>query len=199
MDNSTSLVQVQLTSRVRRSRSGRSVPVYLSIGFGLSSLIVFLALSVIGSIWAPGSWTDRVTVGVILLGVAGIADIWSASRARYSPLGAHRQTPKALLYNLSQPRLALFLWGLDTGSAFSTYRVSAATAALFASAILGLTPKWLGLVYGLSFTAPLAALILSPGRNQRITRWQIMTLRKVQAVGASLLLAASALLFLRFL
>lgn len=52
-------------------------------------------------------------------------------------MGRH---PIPLLYSRTHPRPAVLLWGVDTGTAVSTFRVSATTWVVFLAAALGLTP-----------------------------------------------------------
>ena len=63
-----------------------------------------------------------------------------------------------------------FLWGIDTGTAVTTFRVSVATWAAFALAFLHVLPFWSGLIYGAAFFIPLVIVIALPvgSRNSAI-------------------------------
>ncbi len=72
-----------------------------------------------------------------------------------------RQTPKNLIYRYGN-QVGALLWGLDTGLAVTTFRVSAATWAVLALTLLNLAPWWLGAVYAAGFCLPLALATLGP-------------------------------------
>src|SRR5262245_55669558 len=88
--------------------------------------------------------TSRLGVaGVVLLALA-VADVRSIRHKTYCPLSWRRQTPRALMRKYP-PRLVALLWGLDTGVAVSTFRVSAATWGALVLAFLGFGTWWMGI------------------------------------------------------
>lgn len=80
-------------------------------------------------------------------------------------IGLPRQTPRLLIYKGSTHAGAL-IWGLDTGLAFTTFRVSAATWAALALAATQSAPLLTGAAYGTGFALPLACAILLPKWRQ---------------------------------
>ncbi|MGH3623078.1 MAG: hypothetical protein ACRDQ5_15000 [Sciscionella sp.] len=70
-----------------------------------------------------------------------------------------RQTPQRL-FTVFGPARGALAWGLDTGLAITTLRVTSLTWAGLTAAILGLVPWWSGLAYAAGFTVPSLVLIL---------------------------------------
>ena len=88
-----------------------------------------------------------------------------------SPLSLRRQTPKEFVYaGRLDPRLGTLLWGLDTGTAVSTFRVSAATWVLLAAAIANVAPFWVGGAYAAGFLLPLAVALVVPLSESQTSR-----------------------------
>lgn len=96
-------------------------------------------------------------VCAVFLGV----DAWVLANRRQFSIGLPRQTPKMITYRRGA-MLGAFVWGLDTGTAVSTFRVSATTWAALGLAVLGVAPPLTGLAYGAGFAVPLAVAILLP-------------------------------------
>lgn len=140
----------------------------LAAGFTVSALLVYGALR---AVFTPGWPSDsalgarRTVLAACAIGAIAV-DLYSLIGRRLSPLGLSRQTPKGLLYG---PRLrqdvGAFLWGLDTGTSVSTFRVSAATWVVLAATILGLTPWWIGACYAAGFVIPVVVLLSLPMRR----------------------------------
>ena len=59
--------------------------------------------------------------------------------------------------------MAAAVWGLDTGLAVTTFRVTAATWAVLVAVLTGMAPWWIGASYALAFVLPLTALMRSSG------------------------------------
>jgi hypothetical protein len=163
----------------------------------LSATCVFAISAGLGSL---GVELPRPVRVVLLLAVclsATSVDLWAyANPQRGGGLvwGLSRQTPRALMYKGFPLEFVSLMWGLDTGLAFTTFRVTGLTWVLFVAALLGFTPWWLGLVYGLSFGLPLCVTCM---RN-RATRPESCTM-SVASTGKSrrrLLHLASAVLLL---
>jgi len=77
-----------------------------------------------------------------------------------------RQTPKVLANGSTAAWVGATIWGIDTGLMWTTFRVSAATWVVLLSAVVGLAPLWLGVVYGSGFVASLAvATYLLPAEH----------------------------------
>lgn len=144
----------------------------LFIGFSLSAATVFgIPALVVEPAWSQNLHHEL--QGEILGVVASTAiltDLVSLSRRRLSPLGISRQTPKGYLYSERVPtHVGGFLWGLDTGTGFSTYRVSSSTWVLYLAALLGLAPWWTGLSYAAGFTVPLVSVVAFYSRANDLT------------------------------
>lgn len=152
-------------SRALPSMKGWRILFALMLGFMTSSLLIYVILSgVFAPAWEDGAYrTQRANV-LVVFGVAVVAvEASSLIRRRLSPLGFSRQTPKNFLYNSRlRPTLGAFLWGLDTGTSISTFRVSGATWVLVGGAVLGFTPSWVGAAYAVGFLVPTVALIAAP-------------------------------------
>ena len=144
----------------------------LIVGFMLASFATFALAHVTGTAArrvAPIPW-DLVVVGA--LAMFAIADL-RFPRIRLSLL--RRQTPRSLPARVPLP-VAGFLWGVDTGSVFSTIRSSAASWAALVTTFGGWGPWWVGLAYGTAFSVPLALLIATyPGEGAAIgaTGWRM--------------------------
>lgn len=170
----------------------------LALGFTLSAMIVFLLPSLPGVLlghYVPHTITG--TALALLMVTSTVCD-WAAARSGgFCPITLRRQTPKALVYSGRIDRgLGTFIWGLDTGSAFSTYRVSFGTFAVFGAGLLGFAPGWIGLAYAAGFLVPLISFIGSrPGsansRTHGITTWLHRHLHKAQWVTGFVSLACS--------
>jgi hypothetical protein len=104
----------------------------------------------------PVTWLLGVA-GTVLLALA-VADIRAVRNKTYCPISWRRQTPRGLMRQYS-PRLVALLWGLDTGLAVTTFRVSAATWGALVLTFLGFGTWWIGIGYGVSFVVPLMAVI----------------------------------------
>jgi hypothetical protein len=143
----------------------------LALGFGISAFTLYAALSLIGQ-WMIGDAHTRAAVWLIAAGTLTVLLARDALRARTScALGPsilgpswRRQTPKRYLdqYGVTT---AAFLWGLDTGLVFTTFRVTSLSWAAFAVTILGLVPWWAGAAYALGFGVPLVVMVLAFARR----------------------------------
>ncbi len=95
-------------------------------------------------------------LALVLLGCAALDLDMPGSRCSL----LRRQTPRRLFNNRHFLRGA-FLWGVDTGSVFSTYRASAASWAAVAMVAAGWIPLWAGALYAIGFCLPLTLAIVS--------------------------------------
>jgi hypothetical protein len=140
---------------------------YLALGFIGSSSAVFAALYGIGAVWGQHlPATARTWAAVVLLAACAVADIAMLATGRQYSVGWSRQTPRRAVYQLGD-RLGALVWGLDTGLAVTTFRMSAATWAALGLALLNVAPAWAGVAYGLGFVVPLAVSVLRPrGRTE---------------------------------
>ena len=131
----------------------------LVVGFTLSSTAVFAAVWYVGSLvrsLAPAPLDYALPVA---LASCVLADL-TFPRLRCSV--ARRQTPQHLVGTFP-PALGAFLWGLDTGSVFSTFRASAASLAAVVLVSAGWTSPWAGLLYAAGFCIPLLTMICTNG------------------------------------
>lgn len=130
----------------------------LLLGFTVSATLVFAGLHLVGvgvnAVGVPvAAWF---VVGPVLC-LAAVCDL-VFPRIRVTLF--RRQTPRRLAGVLPLPLTGL-VWGLDTGSVFSTFRSSAATWAAAAVAVAGWGPWWSGVSYAAGFCVPIALLVLS--------------------------------------
>lgn len=123
------------------------------------------------------------TTAIALVGVA--TDLWAVRSGTFS-VGLARQTPKSLLHLGEHAWLTPFIWGLDTGMVWSTYRVSFCSWLLLAMTLVGLAPPWIGAVYGLSFAGPLVLAV--KWTHRPINQAGAITARHVQALGIGLMI-----------
>lgn len=72
-----------------------------------------------------------------------------------------RQTPRHWYPRFGADAAGL-LWGLDAGLVVTTIRVTSLSWAGLTIVLLGLTPWWSGLAYGLGFVLPMAISLLVP-------------------------------------
>ena len=125
----------------------------MAAGFLLSSSIVFGLLNALGRQLPLGHQDTYVVVVVFAILFALALDVHNFRRGKRWSFGARRQTPRALWYRRERRKVAL-IWGLDTGSVVSTFRVTALSwVALLATFLLRPWPPS-ALVYGLAFVGP---------------------------------------------
>ncbi len=125
---------------------------------GSAGMLVF-ALAQIGTLFRgilPRELAWAIMVVASALGIG--ADLRALHRHGFS-FGLSRQTPKVLLHMGQAFWVTPLFWGLDTGSIWSTYRVSFCSWLLLLLAILGLAPEWAGILYGLAFVVPLSMVM----------------------------------------
>jgi hypothetical protein len=135
-------------------------------GFALSASTMFVLLGVVGRSAFPDGAPFLVRLPVVAsIGVLIIADITIARKRGLHclTLGLRRQTPKRLQRRLRGSTLGL-AWGVDAGSAVSTYRITIGPWALMLLCLLGLGSWWIGPAYALGFLAPLLYALSIKGR-----------------------------------
>jgi hypothetical protein len=173
------------------------------VAFVATAFVTFAVASAAGAALSarelPLPWRQAIA-GAFLIALAGV-DIYAARRKTYCPISWRRQTPRVLMRRFSPPVVAL-VWGLDTGFAVTTFRVSAATWGALFLTFLGFGPWWIGIGYGVAFVVPLACLIwmgrvgeaaaardpLDPGLDK------LLEMRSFAQLSAALLLGLSALI-----
>lgn len=136
----------------------RGPALLLALGFAISALAIYGTAHAVGGLtlgWLRGTGLAFALASAILaallamdLGLLGL---------RVPML--RRQTPQRYMYKFN-PELTAFLWGLDTGLAVTTIRVSSLTWAGMALAVVGLVPWWAGAAYALGFVVPLLVSVL---------------------------------------
>lgn len=139
----------------------------LTTGFLASAFIVFGIAGFIGAAFGVGQLpgAGRAMVAVLACAALCTMDIASIRKRNFCRLSLRRQTPKALEDQYGR-HIGPLLWGIDTGMAVTTIRVSAATWAVLALSLLQLAPWWVGLAYGGGFSLPLSlATLLLPWRS----------------------------------
>ena len=158
------LVQTSSETDGWPSREGWHLIALIFAGFSVSALVSFATVRLV--LGTAGAALVPVSISATILSAAAVVaaglDVYAALNKRLSPAGLRRQTPKSLLYSPTHPRLAVLFWGADTGTAVSTFRVSATTWVVFLAAILGVVPPWIGGAYALGFAVPLLAALAWP-------------------------------------
>lgn len=114
----------------------------------------------LGAARLPMQWRIGLA-GAFLLPLAAI-DIRAIAKSTYCPIGWRRQTPRILMRHRPMA-VAASIWGFDTGLVVTTFRVAAVSWGALALAVLGLSPQWTGLGYGLGFTLPFLFLVSRSG------------------------------------
>lgn len=135
----------------------------LAGGFLLSSAAAFALVLGIGAALGAGLVPQdlRLAAAAVSFLVFCGFEIAALRGRTFCRLGWRRQTGKNLIYQYGAVRGTL-LWGLDTGLAVTTFRVSAATWAVFGLCLLQLAPVWVGVAYAAGFAGPLAAAAVLP-------------------------------------
>ncbi|MGH3912405.1 MAG: hypothetical protein ACRDTC_03180 [Pseudonocardiaceae bacterium] len=139
----------------------------LAAGFLIAAFVVFAIVVFVGVALGLGHIpaTGRILVAVLVCAAMCAVDVASLRKPSLCRLTLRRQTPKALEDRYGR-HLGPLLWGIDTGTAVTTFRVSAATWAVLTLCLLQLTPWWVGLAYGAGFCLPLGvATFLLPWRS----------------------------------
>jgi hypothetical protein len=136
---------------------------FLSVGFVASASLAFaVAFGVgraFGVLLVPAA--VRLLAAVVLCAGLLTADVAALRAKTLCRIGFRRQTPKNLIYRYG-PHRGPLLWGLDTGLAVTTFRVSAATWALLALLVLQLVPWWIGVAFGMGFVASQLVVVVLP-------------------------------------
>ncbi|MBO3741482.1 hypothetical protein [Actinoplanes flavus] len=166
----------------------------------LSVAHVAMAGLVVGLLYQIGSVVssyidDRVAVAVCvgLAAVGAVFDIRAIRNDSYAP-GLRRQTSKALAQRDDLPQwVAPMIWGLDTGTMWTTFRVSASTWVVMIAALLHVAPQWSGLVFGAAFTIPLSLAVIA-GRGDVTELGGPGSRRVVQAMTVTVALLPAAVL-----
>jgi hypothetical protein len=172
---------------------------YLTVGFLLSSVTVLAVAHAVaeasGTPHLPGPVRQALALGGCV--ACCLVDLGVVRRRRACSIGPHRQTGKNLLFRYG-PRLGPFLWGLDTGLAVTTFRMTTLTWAAIGLSLLGLAPWWVGVAYGVGFSAPLGWAVLVPKWREpepvRIVRILVRCRWTAQAGALVVLLSSTAAL-----
>ena len=152
---------------VARRRNAAGPLSLLTAGFLVAAFVVFAITSFVGAAFGFGQipGAGRVIVAVLVCAAMCAVDVASLRQPSLCMLTFRRQTPKALEDRYGR-HVGPLLWGIDTGSAVTTIRVSAATWAALVLGLLQLAPWWTGLAYGVGFCMPLGlAALLPPWRS----------------------------------
>lgn len=158
--------------------------------FGVAALAA--AVLQVGEV--PQAW--RSACAAVCLGVLGSVEIVALRRRSYCPLSWRRQTPQGLRFRHGVTSTAA-LWGLDTGLAFTTFRVTTLTWAALLLTLLGLAPWSTGLAYGLAFALPTVMVMLGQPAASRSSRSLEALLRmrtRLQGASAVALAVSSVVL-----
>jgi hypothetical protein len=148
-------------SLVHRFRGAGLPTGALCAGFLVSATTLFALASFVGMAIGTYLLPEKVRLAAALVCVVAliVLDVLALRRRAMCPITLRRQTPKNFAFHYGNTRGAL-IWGLDTGLAVTTFRISAATWAMIVLGLLNVAPWWQGLAYGLGFCLPIAAAIL---------------------------------------
>jgi hypothetical protein len=171
----------------------------LATGFGTSALIVYGTTFWVGRvILGNGQPTQWIWFGAAAA-LAACCLLDAGAFGLRVPMW-HRQTPRHIFFRYGPAKAALF-WGLDSGLVFTTFRVTSLSWAALALTLLGLTPWWSGLAYGLGFVVPfviLTLLVPRPRSGDTLSPDPVWLMERITAMQpavrrtAGVLLAASA-------
>ena len=130
--------------------------------FIFAAVLLFAFASLAGVMLQTDGLPLTWKAGLAGLGLVALTlvDVLAIRKNRYCPLGLRRQTPKALMRRHAPATVAI-IWGFDTGLAVTTFRVAAITWGALLMAVLGLSPWWVGLGYGVGFVLPFVILLLT--------------------------------------
>ncbi len=137
--------------------------VLLGGGFIAGAVAIYALVWVVGDnligslhVGALTAWVGAAAMAAFLaidLGIFGLSTpMW------------RRQTPRHWYPRFGADAAGL-LWGLDAGLVATTIRVTSLSWAGLSIVLLGLTPWWSGLAYGLGFVLPLAISLVVPRAN----------------------------------
>lgn len=145
----------------RRLRNAGIPTLALCAGFTFSAVLLFTVASFVGAAVGVTLLPEnvRLTTAVVCCAAMVVLDSVALRRHAMCPVGFRRQTPKSMVLQYGDTKGAL-IWGLDTGLAITTFRVSAATWAMIALGLLHVAPWWQGLAYAVGFCLPVAVAIL---------------------------------------
>ncbi|WP_407563924.1 hypothetical protein [Streptomyces sp. 184] len=175
---------VQGASTKRRSQAAYPLGA-LAGGFLLSSVLLFATLAFVGAAFWVGSLplTLRAVLAAVLATGMVVVEVVGLRSGAYCKLTLRRQTPQALASRFGS-RLGPLMWGLDTGLAWTTIRVSTATWVVFALSLLQLVPWWTGLAYGVGFCLPLTFVTLvlpwHPREDFEEPHWVLRMLHRIR-------------------
>lgn len=182
----------------------RLSPLLLSLGFSTSAIAVFGTIN-LGSVVALG-WARQgiaaVVAAILGLCVFAFADLGVMG---LRTLTLRRQTPRHLFFRFG-PATGATLWGLDTGLAFTTYRVTSIVWAAMLLDALGFLPWWAGLGYALGFSIPVLLLVWAipwrrglPGGQRGEPGWlteRLINSQPIMRAASSVALFAAAIALL---
>jgi hypothetical protein len=174
-------------------RYGRRFVGVLVLGHVFTAGVVVAMVQLIGTLTFAHISLDVRVWACAVAAVGGVSiDTRAFVRRRFSVCVA-RQTPKKLMHDPDRPWwLTPLLWGVDTGTMMSTYRVSFSSWILLLSALLAVAPAWSGFLFGASFGIPLIVNMFlgDPARFGREgDRARIWKPRLAQIAGIGTLLA----------
>jgi hypothetical protein len=165
----------------------------LVLGHVLAAGVVVAMVQLVGTLtFAHIPFEVRVWACAVAA-VCGVAIDTRAFVRRTFSLCIARQTPKSMAHDRNRRWwLTPLLWGVDTGTMMSTYRVSFSSWVVLFSALLVVAPAWSGLLFGACFGIPLIVNMFlgDPMRFGREgSRARIWKPRLAQLAGIGTLLA----------
>jgi hypothetical protein len=151
----------------------------LGLGFSIASVCTVAILNQTGAALGTGGdpGTGAVRLGGCVLLLCAAIDLGVAGLS--TPMW-RRQTPRHAFFRYG-PFRGAFLWGLDTGLVFTTFRVTSLSWAGLALATLTIAPWWAGVAYAAGFLAPVCVAVASPwftvGESTEVLGVQLRWLR----------------------
>lgn len=137
-------------------------------GHGAKALLVLTVSHVVAATLTPlvaagvgavsvGHLPSSTRVGLLVVVAVGCAvlDVRAIVQRNFA-CGMRRQTPRSLMQNQRLPWWVVpVVWGFDTGTLVTTYRMTHAIWVVIFASFLGVAPVWIGALVGTCFIVPL--------------------------------------------
>lgn len=136
----------------------------LAVAFAATSAFTFGLLAWLGDAVITRSTLSLVTyLGVGLVVGLSLDELRRFRRRTYCAIGWRRQTPERLK-TIDAPGVVAVLWGVDTGTGFSTFKMTNGWWILASLVLVGaVDPLPTGLAYGIGFGGALCSTVFGRG------------------------------------
>lgn len=122
---------------------------------------------------APSVGSSRLILLAATILILALGDLNAIAGNRLYPLTLHRQARKAIMYRPGGFAGTGFVWGLDAGLGFTTYRVTSGVWVLVLGIVAGVWAWWLLAVYTIGFATAVAGVTFAPLRTGASPRDQV--------------------------